>query len=200
MVDAPQFSSNWFQKLAQNNFDDIIKPQFKDVKINYLEIGCFEGNSLTYMFKNVLTHPDSHATVIDPFDDFNNCKQQYNRFMNNMKPHLNQITAIQGYSQNELPKLPANNFDFIYIDGDHTSNAAFVDAVLSFPLLKVGGYIIFDDYMWLHDGDHSIPDANDPRLNHPNNPHSGVNNFLNLQKSHIEIVRSNWQMIIKKIN
>jgi len=48
------FSSNWFDKLAKDNFEHIIKPAFKDKKINYLEIGTYEGASLLYMFNEVL--------------------------------------------------------------------------------------------------------------------------------------------------
>ena len=58
------------------------------------------------------------------------------------------MNVIIGYSQNELKKLNKNYYDFIYIDGDHTNEGVFIDSVLSFPLLKNGGIIIFDDYLW----------------------------------------------------
>ena len=55
------FSQDWFERLAQSNFEKNIFPVFASRPIQYLEIGCFEGNSISYMFKNVLTHPDAHA-------------------------------------------------------------------------------------------------------------------------------------------
>jgi len=190
------FSSNWFEKLAKDNFENIIKPIFKEVdKINYLEIGCFEGASLTYMFENVLTHCESTATVIDPFIFYEN---QYNVFNENMKPYMNQINLKKGYSQNILPTL-TQDFDLIYIDGDHTSEGVFNDAKLSFPLLKKNGIIIFDDYLWRHNGEHTIVTTDDINLLHPNNPFSGINQFLDIHKDKIEIIKQNWQMIIKKI-
>ncbi|MCZ6464828.1 MAG: class I SAM-dependent methyltransferase [Proteobacteria bacterium] len=38
--------------------------------------------------------------------------------------------------------------DFIYIDGCHEAACVLLDAVLSWDLLKVGGTMIFDDYVW----------------------------------------------------
>ena len=44
--------------------------------------------------------------------------------------------------------FPEEKFDFIYIDGAHTSTQVLVDAINSFPRLKVGGIPAFDDYEW----------------------------------------------------
>jgi predicted O-methyltransferase YrrM len=193
------FSSNWFDKLAKDNFEHIIKPAFKDKKINYLEIGTYEGASLLYMFNEVLTHQESKATVIDPFENFNDCYNQFDIFKSNLTNYIGRTQIIKGYSQLELTKLDTNSYDIIYIDGDHTSSAVLTDAILSFSLLKHNGYMVFDDYLWLHDGDHVNVSLNDVRLQHPDNPHMGINEFLLKYKNSIEIIQSNWQMIIKKI-
>ena len=189
------FSSNWFDNLAKKNFENIIKPLFSGKNINYLEIGCFEGASLHFMFTNVMT-PESTATIIDPFIFSHN---QLETFNNNMKNYKDRMNVIIGYSQNELKKLNKNYYDFIYIDGDHTNEGVFIDSVLSFPLLKNGGIIIFDDYLWRYNGSHDITELDNPDLNHPNNPFSGINKFLSIYKDKIEIIESNWQMIIKKL-
>lgn len=42
-------------------------------------------------------------------------------------------------------------FDFIYIDGSHQAPDVLSDAVMSFPLLRVGGVMAFDDYLWTVD-------------------------------------------------
>jgi len=41
-----------------------------------------------------------------------------------------------------------SSFDFIYIDGDHSTKAVLEDFTLSFPLLKPNGIMVFDDYNW----------------------------------------------------
>jgi len=42
-------------------------------------------------------------------------------------------------------QLMNEHFDFIYIDGAHEAKFVIQDAVLALPLLKPGGYILFDD-------------------------------------------------------
>jgi predicted O-methyltransferase YrrM len=193
------FSSNWFDNLAKNNFDTYIKPIYSSTAFNYLEIGTFEGASLSYMFNNVMLNKLSKATVIDPFDNFNGSQNQLQIFKSNLQPYLDRITIIEGYSQNELNKLIPNSFDLIYVDGDHTSQAVFTDAMLSFPLLKSGGIMIFDDYLWMHDGPHTNENIHSPHLHHLNNPYTGINAFLLYNRKYLEVLVSNWQMIIKKL-
>jgi predicted O-methyltransferase YrrM len=52
-------------------------------------------------------------------------------------------------SVDALPKLIVDNqkFDVIYVDGSHLACDVLFDAVNSFKLLKVGGLMIFDDYL-----------------------------------------------------
>jgi len=39
-------------------------------------------------------------------------------------------------------------YDFIYVDGDHTSYGVLKDAINAFECLNVGGILAFDDYRW----------------------------------------------------
>lgn len=189
------FSSSWFATLAKGNFDTYITPKFSDKKCKYLEIGTFEGASLIYMVKHVLVDPESTAVVIDPFTF---SKNQYEIFTSNINEYRDKIKVIKGFSQTELAALNTEQFDIIYIDGDHTSEAVLQDARLSFPLLTPGGYMIFDDYLWISTGAHSVENIHDPKLHHPCNPYTGINTFLEENKDSLEIVASNWQMIVKK--
>ena len=53
--------------------------------------------------------------------------------------------------RSRLPDMIATGeapFDLIYIDGSHTAADVLTDAVLAFQLLRVGGVMIFDDYLW----------------------------------------------------
>ena len=54
-------------------------------------------------------------------------------------------------SRAALAKLLATasaDFDVVYVDGSHEATDVLTDAVMSFHLLRVGGLIIFDDYLW----------------------------------------------------
>jgi len=42
----------------------------------------------------------------------------------------------------------SNYFDLIYIDGSHDAVNVLEDAILSFKLVRKGGLIVFDDYLW----------------------------------------------------
>ena len=193
------FSSNWFNTLAKNNFETYVKPFCTEKShLKYLEIGSYEGASLLYMFENALITQESTATAIDPFNDFNNCYNQLGVFKSNLQPYLDRITILQSYSQIELPNMMPNTFDVIYIDGDHTSSAVLTDAELSFPLLKSGGIMIFDDYLWIHNGSHTNENINNPEIHNVLNPYTGINTFLKENAECIEVIVKNWQVIIKK--
>ena len=54
-------------------------------------------------------------------------------------------------------------FDLIYIDGSHTAADVLTDAVLAFQLLRVGGVMIFDDYLWSMEPALSVDPLNMPK-------------------------------------
>jgi predicted O-methyltransferase YrrM len=186
---------NFFEKLAKNNFEIVINKYFKNEQVYYLEIGSYIGHSLKYVFENCDV---IEACVIDLFEDFNGASNQLQQFSHNLKDYLSKIKIYRDYSEVALKKLQINYYNFIYIDGDHSSKAVFIDAVLSFTLLKINGIMIFDDYLWIHNEDH-IPNENNPELFNLNNPYCGINQFLKLYQNKIEIIYKNWQVVIKKI-
>lgn len=65
-------------------------------------------------------------------------------------------------SNQELPRLVANGmqgyFDFVYIDGSHQAPDVLLDAILGFELLRIGGLMVFDDYLWQE----QLPGGSDP--------------------------------------
>jgi predicted O-methyltransferase YrrM len=62
------------------------------------------------------------------------------------------VETRQGESIVELSALvaarPAPQFDFISIDASHRACDVLGDAVLAFRLLRPGGVMAFDDYLW----------------------------------------------------
>ena len=53
----------------------------------------------------------------------------------------------RGISHVTLRTLPFARYDFIYIDGGHSTVDVLEDAILSFRLAKPGAIIAFDDYL-----------------------------------------------------
>ena len=177
------FSTDWF--VPNIPIWENILSQFKgNSNIHYLEIGVFEGRSIIWMLENILTHPTAKLTCIDIFPG-----DLKDRFLANLEisGFADKATVITGKSQIELRKLPFNSFDIIYIDGSHTADDVLTDAVLSWPLLKSGGAIIFDDYLWREE---FLPKEFRPQL--------AIDAFIAVFKNYIEIVHQGHLVALKK--
>jgi predicted O-methyltransferase YrrM len=154
---------HWSNKFVVNMAPYI--SEFKDKPTNYLEIGVFIGNTSEWVLKNLLCHKDSRLVGIDLWDQqlapkpiFDNSEEgnaNWRIVMNNVnrieKQYAPKVRWIKDYSQNVLPGWQSDNtknhkFDIVYIDGHHTICSVLRDWVLSWPLLKCGGIMIFDDY------------------------------------------------------
>ena len=60
--------------------------------------------------------------------------------------HLPEVTVIRERGESAAGLFDNESFDWIYIDGDHSYEGAFVDFFKYFPKLKQGGVMIADDY------------------------------------------------------
>jgi predicted O-methyltransferase YrrM len=72
------------------------------------------------------------------------------RFDENLRPFAGRFDKFKGRSYEVLATLVAggHRFDGVYIDGDHYGPEVLRDGILAFTLLKPGGILIFDDYLW----------------------------------------------------
>jgi|694.fasta_scaffold24299_12 hypothetical protein len=190
------FSQRWFEDLSLKNFERFKTMMDCNKPINYLEIGCFEGNCHKWMYENILTHPLSKSTVIDPFEKSLTHGNSYDTFKHNLSDNLDKINILEGFSDDVLPTLEKETYDIIYIDGDHTAEAAFKDGVNSFPLLKTGGIMIFDDYLWI--GLHDIWGQYN-NIGNWNHPCTGVNCFLFQYKDNVELL-DGFEPPVRQIN
>ena len=187
------YSACWF-----NPYNFLILEQFKGKdNINFLEIGSFEGYGTNYFIDNYLTGNHSFITCIDPWikysestitkmaewDNYIN-ENTYDIFINNTKYNQNKIIIQRGLSIDILTKLE-KIYDFVYIDGDHSEKAVWIDAIYSFKILRNNGIIIFDDYEW-NQGDKS--------------PKNAIDRFLNEYKDHIEVISINYQVVVRKLS
>lgn len=144
---TPTFSTDWSQSIAHwpQLFAEsglIGKPD-----LHFLEVGCFEGRTTLWLFEHVLTDPSAEMFVIDPFTAGS---QQSARFEANLAAYRTRLLVVRGRSETVLLEkrklFPL--FDFIYIDGSHEARDVLSDCVLTWPLLKPGGRVVFDDYYW----------------------------------------------------
>lgn len=178
----PDYSVDWFS----NNipmWDQVFEHfKLKDKEnLTFLEIGCFEGRASNYLLDNVLTGKGSVLHVVDTFegsrseagmkwDDNYDFDALINKFKRNVSKHEDKVKIHKGFSGDVLKNtFEQEMFDFVYIDGSHTAYGVLEDAILTHPLLKENGIIIFDDFLW-----------KDPNNMHPtNSPELGVTCFYN---------------------
>ena len=176
-----RLANNWFNFIPQTN-----QP------IEYLEIGTFYGANVLSVEKTYANHPNSVLYCVDPWSDYeeypeykNQQSSIYSTFISNISKTDNSEKFIvkRGFSNEVVPTLKDNQFDIIYIDGNHEPEYVLEDAVLCFRKLKPGGYMIFDDYGW----------------GGPDLTKRGIDGFLNGYHKRIKMLgHQNTQVFIQK--
>ncbi len=144
------FTSDWFTSHAQEWLSRI------DAQcIRALEVGSYEGRSTLWLLENLLVHPSSSIVCIDSWDGEDKTLGTATisaraRFEHNVSPHKNKVTQRVGKSLKLLAEanIRGEQFDLIFIDGDHEGLSALTDILLGWPLLLSGGWLVFDDYRW----------------------------------------------------
>jgi hypothetical protein len=138
-----------------------------------LEIGSFEGRSACHIIEygSMVAEGDVSLTCVDTWGG--SIEHRYGspleaamseverRFDHNTRLALTKavkpvsLCKLKQNSQHALARLITDgaieSFDLIYIDGSHEAPDVLADATMAFPLLRVGGTMIFDDYLWSMD-------------------------------------------------
>ena len=143
-----EYTNDWFVQNAVA-WDDTLA-DLKGKPIKGIELGCFEGRATNWLQENIFTHPDSMLDCVDIWEDAGvygpvPMADVERRFRANTEEYKN-LTIHKMHTIKYL--RTAKSADFIYVDADHTAAGCLVDGVLSHLLLKPGGIIIFDDYLW----------------------------------------------------
>jgi predicted O-methyltransferase YrrM len=150
-----------------------------------LEVGSFEGRSAIWFLDNVLTHPTATITCVDPFV----APGAEARFDHNIRVsgHAAKVAKIKGRSEVVLLDLKPASYDAIYIDGLHLAVNVLMDAALGWTLLKLGGVLIFDDYLWRPDR----PAWARPQL--------AIDLFLSMVGTDAVVLHKARQVIVRKV-
>lgn len=147
-----------------------------------LEIGAFEGRSSRWFLETILTGPRSRLIVLDPFP-----RPNFHPNMADLAPRMDYLREPSQAALRDRRWRQAS-LDFAYIDGDHTARAVLEDSVLVWRLLKPGGVLIWDDYLW------KAEDNTDPLRN----PRPAIDAFLAIYKGDYDVLLSDWQVILRR--
>ncbi len=189
------FTQDWFSHNIPN-FEFCMSAL--ETKQDFLEIGCFEGRASVWMLQNGLD-PDGKLTCIDTFQGSEehaamglNLNELFDTFKQNVeegKVADQVVESIQATSYQGLAKLiqRGDEFDFIYVDGSHTAPDVMTDACMAFGVLKQGGIMLFDDYLW----------KDVPGILH--RPKLAVDLFVTLFSEKAELLMLGYQLAVRKI-
>ncbi|MGF6569814.1 putative O-methyltransferase YrrM [Paraburkholderia sp. GAS333] len=205
-----QFTNNWFETVARGVWDQLM-PQLAPARI--LEIGSYEGASACYLIDALAPRHPLELHCIDTWEggvehqpggdapaDMNSVER---RFHHNVAlaaaryPGRATIEVHKGFSDDCLAGLIAAGkkgyFDFVYVDGSHQAADVLVDAVLGFRLLRIGGVIAFDDYLWSE----ALPSGKDPLRC----PKPAIDAFVNLNFRKVEVLSAPlYQLYVRKLS
>ena len=160
-----------------------------------LEIGAFEGLSTCFVLWRL---PDATVTAVDTFagsaeqvarDLLPNGSLEHVFDANVARVDGTRARKLVGDSKRVVLDLHAEHarFDFVYVDGSHLALDVLIDAALSWSLLTVEGFLVFDDYGWSAVGP-------DPLLR----PGPAIDAFLELVDGRYEVVSKGTQLALRK--
>jgi predicted O-methyltransferase YrrM len=197
-----RFTQNWFYltchywpELFQNLGWNREEPKM------ILEIGSFEGQSTCWILENLIGNKSSKVFCLDTFEGGQEHQSEdfkldtlFDRFFHNVcqTGKENFVQVLVGDSKKNLCNLINEGliFDFVYVDGSHEAKDVLADAVIGWMLLKKGGLMIFDDYLW-----------KDPQDDFLLRPKLAIDSFINCYCKEISFIATNQNYqfcIIKK--
>jgi hypothetical protein len=171
-VFTAQYAPYWWGAFKQR------RGEIKD----YLELGSWEGQSTVLA---AWLFPQAQLTAVDWFAN----PDADARFDHNTTPFSGRLEKIKGTTCDALSRFATERrrFDVIYIDADHQFDAVMMDTILSWQLLRMGGYLIWDDYLW------DPPDAPMFRTR------LAIDAWLASRAPFIEPIFAGYQVCIRKI-
>ncbi len=160
MTEAYEFTTDWFSGAAPiwRSMIDQIKPR------RALELGAFEGRSAVFLIENSTPFGRFEIVCIDTWAgggehqalDMKAAEARFDRNIARAKAkhdcvvHKIKSDTVTGMAR-LLAEGQAGSFDVAYVDASHEAPDVLTDAAMAFKLLRVGGIMIFDDYLWSPD-------------------------------------------------
>jgi predicted O-methyltransferase YrrM len=164
-------------------------------EVHILEIGAYEGDATSWFLRNLCAHPLSTVTAIDtwegspeyqgaPFDRVER-KFEENTSATGREGQVVKL-KMRSYKGLQFLQSKPNHFDVIFVDASHEAADVLSDSVMSFPLLKIGGVMIFDDYIW------------DKLVQEHYRPKVAIDGFVASMRPYLTILKKGRQLFVEK--
>lgn len=152
--DRYEFTRRWFKSRNQKTWSKFLAPKFEHSN-NYrmLQIGVFEGMDLVWMRQNCMG-PGSIIHAVDPWMATRKISQEemnrvFGRACHNLGNAQDEAFTFIARCTSDVwfsaPSNPPIQYDLCVIDGDHTQEAVYKDAVNCLVRSKPGTWLLFDD-------------------------------------------------------
>jgi predicted O-methyltransferase YrrM len=165
-----------------------------------LEVGVYTGTSLIEIIRKI---PNSFGIGIDRWENYNedNIDILQNIEKNNIEKVFyrnikvagmkDRIKGMKGRSSDVLLQLICEKmqYDFIYVDGSHKCLDVYLDLFLSWQLLRNGGVMAIDDYLYNVDKTEEHPYEY---------PYQAVNQFLKDYEGKYKLIDMHYRVFLEK--
>ncbi len=191
-MDDPRNFSSEFAKVHGPEWTKHLAHLIDKPDVVACELGTWLGQSAEWTLDFILTHPTSKLITVDTHEGSAehhlagiDCSQNEAEARARLARFGDRVSIVKGYSH-EFLKHYCYPVDFFYIDASHDSKNVLRDSVLAFDLLKVGGYVCWDDLNW---GVYSDP-LDCPKL--------AIESFVAIYARSLEVVSVGSQLLAKK--
>ena len=181
---------DWFSVTAKPNFEQFLIPLAGQENLTFLQLGAYTGDASLWMLENVLT---GHNSILVDVDTWQGSDEEVHKKMDFSDVEATYDAKVRGRAVKQksttVAYLLKNSFeyDFVYVDADHTAASALIDAELAWQYLKPNGILAFDDYEWGENLDTHLA----PKL--------GVNLFIHRYQGKFETLAVNGQVWLRKL-
>jgi len=189
----------------------------KSANPKVLEVGTYAGTSLIEIMKQIPNSQGTAIDIWESYDEIDETKVVNKDILHNYKirTSLNilktikennieelfysniktvgledRITAIKGKSAEILMNMIQQNemFDFIYVDGSHKCLDVAIDLCLGWQLLRNGGIMAIDDYLYSLETNWGT--------NVLDYPYHAVNHFLESHKNEFTVLEKGYRVFL----
>src|SRR5262245_20729983 len=158
---------------------------FRDKRLSikdYLDIGSWEGQSAVFA---AWLFPNAKITAADWFANVR-AVELSDRYTSSFSERVEKKKGTSWDVLSQLHKV-GRTFDVILIDADHRFDAVLIDTIKSWPLLRVGGYLIWDDYLWTNEQVKYL------------SPKPAIDSWVYSRRNLIQPVFADYQICVRKI-